>query len=316
MTKFVIGIDAGGSHTRALYGRLRAVKEMGVLQEAVLGPGNYRQIGQNGIQSLVRELIEYFDLAVAETQVVAGFSGAGTPESCSQIRTLFYEAGFCNQNVEVTSDAGLLMAALNGEGIVLIAGTGSICFGRTSTGGTEVRAGGYGYKMVSEAGGYRLGIQAIDAALKIADGRTQEPTTLYQAVCQNFGLKDLQKIVPHLYPGDHTNDEVVTDVREKVAGLAPAVFAAAAAGDGVAASLIFQMIDDLADHVRAVYNKLNSPKVSVGLYGGLFASCYAETLLLNPLMRHSVLSDLELKFLMLSEADNDPLLTAMRSVVK
>ena len=332
----VLGIDAGGSRTRVVVGERATLLAGGPYRSEHFAAANFRQIGVSGVANLLDEIGARCDIGdPAYTLVVAGFAGAGTPESCAQIRGVLVEKGYAEARVHVTSDAGLLLWALDNDGIALIAGTGSICFGRRAgatvgaattndakvgearTGEaivdevTEVRAGGYGYRIASEAGGYRLGIQAIDAALKIADGRRQEPTLLYEVVRAHFDLHDLQQIVPHLYPAEGNE----SDVRERVAGLAPAVFAAAAAGDDEASRLLRETVDDLADHVRAVATRLGSERgATVALHGGLFAGPHAEGLLIAPLREHEQLADWKLCFesLGVREGDKDPLIEALR----
>ena len=264
----------------------------------------------------MREITSRLQLAdPSYTLVVGGFAGAGTEQSQDAIRQILVEEGFRADNVRsITSDGGLLLWALDNDGIALIAGTGSLCIGRRrgSSAGDyiEARAGGYGYRMPSEVGGYRLGVGAIDAALAIEDGRQQTPTILYQVVKEHFSLADLQQIIPHLYPSTEQKD----DVREKVAALSGAVFAAAAAGDGVATGLVTQLVEELADLIQAVFVNLGRSPATVGLHGGLFTDPHAPDLLLAPLRHHDLLSSLPLKLTTLDIApdDPDPLLEAMR----
>ena len=92
---------------------------------------------------------------------------------------------------------------------------------------------------------------------------------------------------------------------------------AASTGDAVAAALVKGAVADLADHVRAVCDRLGTPKSVVGLHGGLFADPHAEELLIIPLQKHSFLRSLELEFatLGIKADDADPLLEAMKSTI-
>ena len=307
----IVGIDAGGSKTRVVVAAGMDLERDAVdcFDEAILGPGNYRQVGREGVRALAREIIARFRLQdLQQTLVVGGFAGAGTAESHAEITRVFEAEGFSRKNLSITSDAGLLLRALGDEGIVLIAGTGSICLGRRP--GREVRAGGYGYRLGSEAGGYYLGIGALDAALKIEDGRRQEPTALYQRVREYFGLDDLQHIVPLLYPAG----EEAGSVQEKVAGLSRLVLQEARQGDRVAARLVGEAVDELADHIRAVYCRLGIERSVVGLHGGLFADPQSCELLIRPLQAHSRLKDLDLEWV--RPDDRDALIQAMKFTLK
>lgn len=317
-TSNVLGLDAGGSKTRVcLVPRVDLAADS--ISTQIFGPGNFRQVGPVGIRALLREIASSLQIIPSGTLVIGGFAGAGTLESQEAIRQILIEEGFLLDNVSaITSDGGLLLWALGNDGIALVAGTGSICIGRRrqssdSADYLEVRAGGYGHRLPSEVGGYRLGIGAIEAALAIEDGRGQSPTSLYKSVKEHFSLANLQHIIPELYPTDERKD----DVRERVAALSGTVFAAAAAGDSVAAGLVENMVDVLADHVRAVHAKLGAQPTTVGFHGGLFADPHAETLPLAPLYRHPILDPLPLRFeaLGVHPEDRDPLLEAIRFVV-
>ena len=311
-----IGIDAGGTRTRVVATDSAALTEPGStpINESILGPGNFRQLGESGVRKLVQEILEIFLVDDPQAaRVVAGFAGAGTPESQASIRDAFTEAGF--GKVTTTSDAGLLLMALENNGIVLVAGTGSICMGRkpcadNPMGFEECRAGGYGYRLMSEPGGYRVGIQAIDAALRVTDGRSEEATALEELVRNHLKLSDLRQIVPELYP-DETDTE---SIQAKVAGLSPLVLAAAGQGDRVAGDIVSDTVDDMADHVRAVCRQLNIRDSVVGLHGGLFGATGGQALLMDPLQSHPRLSHLSLEFrpLGLPGDDTDPLIEAMR----
>ncbi len=313
----ILGIDAGGSKTRVAFGSNTDLAADSLRTET-FGPGNFRQVGSSGIRTLVRDIISRCHLMnPSDTLVVGGFAGAGTVESQEAIRDVLVEEGFHIDNVRsITSDGGLLLWALGNDGIALIAGTGSICIGRRKESSTtdyvEARAGGYGYRLASEVGGYGLGIGAIDAAVRIEDGRRQQPTALYELVGQCFRLTNLQQIIPHLYPAAQEKD----DVREKVATLASGVLRAAATGDGVALELVEKAVDELADLIQAVFHKLGARSSHVGLHGGLFTDPHAHDLLLEPLKQHVAICELPLKFesLGVKPGDRDPLLEAMKFV--
>jgi len=170
----IIGIDAGGSKTRIL-----AIEEEDQgksvttrLENDVLNPCNYRQAGSPGVRTLVKRIIDRFRIdEYRQVFIFGGFAGAASGEDHKAISSVFEEEGFEGKNIFVTSDADLLLMSLKDNGIVLVAGTGSICLGRcrsVSDRGKmiEARAGGYGYLVSNEPGGYYLGKQAIDAALR------------------------------------------------------------------------------------------------------------------------------------------------------
>jgi N-acetylglucosamine kinase-like BadF-type ATPase len=314
----IIGIDAGGSKTRIL-----AIEEedqgksaTARLENDILDPCNYRQVGSPGVRTLVKRIIDRFRIdEYRQVFIFGGFAGAATGEDHQAISDVFEEEGFEEKNIFVTSDAELLLMSLKDNGIVLVAGTGSICLGRSRSVSdqrkmVEARAGGYGNLVSSEPGGYYLGKQAIDAALRIEDGREQEQTALYKSVKQHFEVEKLHRIQCLL----HTAGERMWKVRKKVAGLSSSVLREAHNGDGVAARFVREMVDELANHVRAVSNAMNIQKSIVGLHGGLFSDRYGEELIMDPLKRHENLEEFDFEFetLGIKEGDRDPLVEAIR----
>ena len=307
----ILGIDAGGSNSRVITAEYGVDNAPTLRCERMLGPGNFRHLGRSGTAALVREVMQI--CAIDQPQdwsVLGGFAGAGTDRSRQDIRTLFESQGFRANRIHITNDAGLLLDAI-GEGIVLIAGTGSVCMGRTGRpddGLVEVRSGGYGFRMPSEIGGYYLGIQAIDIALQVADGRQQETSSLHQLVMDHLDLKSPAEITPLLYP-----EEGGAGVQETVATLAPVVLKAAADGDAAATALVGRMVDGLADHLISVHEKLGIDAAAVALHGGLFRDPLAPDLLIKPLRHHPLIIGRSLQFCTFdpSSKDPDPLLAAM-----
>jgi N-acetylglucosamine kinase-like BadF-type ATPase len=149
--------------------------------------------------------------------------------------------------LEVTSDAGALLEscfALH-DGIVLVAGTGSICLGakHTRTGPVVSRAGGWG-SYLDRGCGFRLGLGVLDAALRASEGRGDE-TPMTGLLRERYGL------TPQEVPG-----RFLPVRREVVAGLAPIAMDAASHGDLEARKLVRGEIAALVDMVRAVAGRL------------------------------------------------------------
>jgi N-acetylglucosamine kinase-like BadF-type ATPase len=312
----ILGIDAGGSKTRVICCDMEDLqRDISIgTREELLRSGNFRQLGKAGIRVLIREIITRFQIEDPDmTFVLGGFAGAGTQETRCEIESTFEEEGFQKINVTIMHDAGLILRGLGDDGIVLIAGTGSICFGRRALSNQgnsiEARAGGYGYQVLSEVGGYNLGMRAIDAVRKMVDGRKQEPTVLCQRFEDYFGLEELQQIASILHPAV----EEKAEASKKIADLSKIVLQAAHEGDHVAKGLVDRAVNEYADHIQAVYDRLGSKVTKVGLHGGLFANPYGDELLIGPLQRHPVLVGLDLKFetIGIREGDRDGLIEAV-----
>ena len=315
ITMNILGIDAGGTKTRVMYGpaEVFASPDPADLCAASFGPGNYRHLGTEGIIRLLREIVGRFGITdVGQSAVVAGFAGAGTPESEAAIQRIFRQKGFVHPQILVTSDVGLLLRALRNHGILLIAGTGSICMGRVNgRDDSTVRAGGWGHRLGDAGSGYCLGLKAIETALKIEDGvLPRTSSVLYDRVKACFNLEHLNRITDILYP-DITTDH---SVQERIAGLAGAVIDAARNGDEPADRIVAETANALAEYVHAVYNRLGEEVRDVGLYGGLFQHPHAGGMLIDRIVSHEILDGLTLCFepLGLRASDPDPLIDAIR----
>ena len=146
----------------------------------------------------------------------------------------------------------------------MIAGTGSIAFGRNAL-GRVARAGGWGHVLGDEGGGFDTVRQALRAALRMEEG-WGPPTTLLAALIEATGSRDSNDLL-HRFYGDEWP-------RARVAALAPLVDAAALGGDGVAGEILSRAAQELALLAAAVRGQLWRPgqAVEVAYIGGAFQS--------------------------------------------
>jgi glucosamine kinase len=163
-------------------------------------------------------------------------------------------------HVTTDAEAALLDAFGMGAGLLVIAGTGSIAWGRAAD-GTVARCGGWGPLLGDEGSAWAIGRDALTAIARHSDGRG--PTTrLGEHVIPALGLREAPDLVGWM-------DDAP---RADVAAIAPLVLQAAS-GDDVAAAIVARATRHLVDHVRAVQRRL-APWVTppaVALAGGLLA---------------------------------------------
>jgi N-acetylglucosamine kinase-like BadF-type ATPase len=166
----------------------------------------------------------------------------------------------------VTHDAATALAGATaaGRGIVVIAGTGSIAFGRNAA-GRSARAGGWGHIFGDEAGAFDIARQAARAALRMEEG-WGPPTALRQALLEATSARSANEALHDFYSPAWP--------RSRVATLAPLVDAAAINGDAVALRILDAAAQDLALLAAAVRGQLWQPSDAVNLayVGGVFQS--------------------------------------------
>jgi N-acetylmuramic acid 6-phosphate etherase len=260
----VLGIDGGGSHTVAL---LAPGSGDSILGRGEAGPSNLHSVGpERALRALDEAVTAAFAAAGIPRATVAaaciGLAGAGREEDRRIIRDWAERANLARR-VEVTTDVALLVAAGTpaGWGLAVVAGTGSIAYGRTADGRTA-RAGGWGYLLGDEGSGYRLVMSALGAVARAADGRGPA-TLLRDRILGRLGLKEPSELIAPLHRGAWE--------RADLAALAPVVLDAAAAGDAVAAEMVQEGARELALAVAAVARQLDfgPAPVPFALAGGL-----------------------------------------------
>lgn len=276
-SNYIICIDGGGSKTELQvldkYGELVALKQNDIKDDTIAysiksGGSNINVLGENGVKKTLDMLLG--DLKITQTDaslksialqcaVIGGFSGAGRIEAQNTIKNLFKSYGFDENKIIIVSDADMALASVDGDGIILISGTGSICFGKN---GMElVRVGGLGKVVGDQGSGYYIGLHAIKAALEDEYG-WGTATTLKKCLQDYFKTSDLKSIIGFLNKGEITNYQV--------ASIAPIVFEQAKMNDPVALKIINKAVKKLGDMlVRMVQNGkfLTCP---IYFFGGTF----------------------------------------------
>lgn len=249
----VLGVDGGGSHTRAWI----AHEDGTVVGRGMAGPSNVHVLGVDASRRVIVEAVTAAWRAMGAPgerpcgfhSVFAGVAGAGSFDDQRALASgLAADFGLDPANCRVDHDLRVALAgALGGRpGAVLVAGTGSACFGAVPDGRTW-KAGGWGAQLDDGGSGHWLGLQALRAVVRAADGRGVE-STLTAMVAGRIGMSDPRAIIQALAGGGLS--------REAVAALAPDVLAAAEAGDTVAADIVGRGGAELAAMVAAVWRVL------------------------------------------------------------
>jgi N-acetylglucosamine kinase-like BadF-type ATPase len=258
---FVLGIDAGGTKTVCLL-----ADEQGHVLGSARGPGaNLATLGELEVEKVLHEVMEQAMVGQsgAPAVICLGIAGVDRAEDASIIRSIMRRIGN-KAPVLVVNDAliALEAGAGDGPGIVLIAGTGSICYGRNDR-GHAARAGGWGYILADEGSGWWMGQRAIQAVMRQADGRGPA-TSLTPRVLAYFGVTDPALVVHEVYYHDPR--------RRLIAGLGPAVQASVDEGDPVAREIVADAAGELALAARSVAEKLEmrGAQFPLVLSGGAF----------------------------------------------
>jgi len=254
----VVGIDAGGSKTRAF-----AVDREGAVVGRGAGGGANLLSSPDPAGSIAAALAESLGSANPEA-VVLSCSGGDRPADREKGRAILTQLVGPSVRIDVTHDAIAALYAGNpaGCGVVLISGTGSIAFGRNDA-GEERRAGGWGYLIGDEGSAVWLGLEGLRAAAHHADGRAAG-TAITAHVLRELGVQSFMEVIPQLYGRPHPAPAVLAAVR--------AVGRAAAESDAIAVSIVQRGAHALARAASVVAAELRLSDGPVYLAGGAFES--------------------------------------------
>jgi len=272
---YIIGIDGGATKTHCLLTNL----DTSVLHECYGGPSNFLVQGIEPVSktllSLIVECAEKLKISVKEIKIVLlGTTGAGRRTDAERLEHGF--AQYLNKEnmklnlFRVESDARIaLEGAFSGKpGSILIAGTGSIMFGKDANGIIH-RVGGFGRYLGDEGSGYVLGKKGLVAVSKQFDGRGQA-TQLAELVKEKFEINSPEILITKIYKENFD-----------LASVAPLVIAAAENEDALALKIIEDETDELLLHISTMQKKVNEKILYTAFIGGIIThkNVYSATLL-------------------------------------
>ncbi|GAB4518473.1 MAG: N-acetylglucosamine kinase [Anaerolineae bacterium] len=258
----LMGIDGGGSHLRVVI----VSPDLEMKASLTTTTANPSVIGHlkavDVVQSAVRDCVARAGLTVeAITAVGVGIAGAAASHSEEWLREVL-GAVLPNALIVPSSDIEIALVGAHGkrEGVLALAGTGSVALG-INTEGEMVQVGGWGYLIGDEGSGYRLGIEALHAMTRATDGR-DEPTRLTERVLEILDLNTPYQIISWLYGSG------VNRTRE-VAELAPVVLEEAEGGDVVARRIVHHAAEELAHLCETVIRRLHITERRIAFAGGI-----------------------------------------------
>lgn len=263
--KLFLGVDGGQSGTTAMIGddtgRVLGTGEAGPCNHATAAEGRAKL--ERAVTGSVAEACAHAGVDPATvTFEAACFGMSGGPDDKEGILASILRT----KRLVVTTDAvtALAGATPEGQGIIVIAGTGSISFGRNAEGRTA-RAGGWGYVFGDEGGAFDIARQALRAILRMDEG-WGPATGLRDPLLEATGSRNANDMLHRFYTPDWP--------RSRVATLAPIVDAAASGGDPVAAQILNNSAQELALLAASVRHQLWKPEepVEVAYIGGVFQS--------------------------------------------
>ena len=257
----VLGIDAGGTKTVCLL----ADEQGRVVADARGGGANLQAAGELEVEKVLHQVMDEAlgDRDIRPAAICLGIAGVDREDDAEAVRGIMRRIGFKTRTL-VVNDALVALVAGAGDrpGIVVVAGTGSIAYGRNAA-GRAARAGGWGYALGDEGGGFWIGRLALAAVVRQFDGRGPQ-TLLTGLVLEQMQLGDPTHLIQAVY-GSRLP-------RYAIAGIAPLVQRAADEGDAVAADIIQRAAVELGAAASSVIGRLEmrGDAFPTVLAGGVF----------------------------------------------
>lgn len=260
MTEPVAGVDGGATRSRCVVmspdGEVlgRASGGSAVARESSAG------IAAAGVEEVVLAAAEDAGVELPLRALWAGLAGAGREGARLAVEERLRETTLARAvRVGTDVEAAFHDAFQEGPGILLVAGTGSIGWGRGEEGESR-RVGGWGPLLGDEGSGYRIGLQALRAVVRESDRRGRA-TELGRVILGELELGDPGELVAWTEGAS----------RAEVAALAPAVVRTAEGGDAPAEEIVAEAVEALREHLLVVLTELGpwGRPPEVALAGGL-----------------------------------------------
>jgi N-acetylglucosamine kinase-like BadF-type ATPase len=264
---YFLGIDGGGSKTTCVVG-----DEVAELARVTTGPSNIARVGETrareSLHQAIRQACEAAGIDPQQVQrVCLGVAGVGNEEIASAVRKMVAE--IMPAEIEVVGDMEIALEAAfgRGPGVIVIAGTGSIAYGRDAQGRTA-RAGGWGFAVSDEGSAHWIGRCAVAAMLRAIDQSaelrgTPEASPLWRELKAAWNSPSLEALIRD------------ANSKRDFAVLFPAVMAAADAGDELARQVLVRAGRELAQLAavvtRVLFGENGMVTVRLGMVGGVFA---------------------------------------------
>ncbi|MGL4451235.1 MAG: N-acetylglucosamine kinase [Sarcina sp.] len=250
---YIIGVDGGGTKTEAVAYDL----DGNVLKVALKGfgnPLNNKEEALKNIHDSIKELTDEYGVEQLKG-LYLGIAGSESGNNTQLIKEVADE--FYIDSVVMNDGELALRAMLEGEdGILTIAGTGSISFG--INGEKSLRCGGWGHLLGDEGSAYKISVEAIKRMIFENDNNL-EKSALTKKAMEHLKITNIDEVIPFVY----------SSTKDEVAKLAPVVSILAEEGDKICIAIMESEGLALAKTTENTYKKLGFEKCSIGLVGGV-----------------------------------------------
>ncbi len=263
MTRYIAGLDIGGTT-----GRMKLKNLEGESLGEVYGQGcsintDGDKKSEERYRNLVLPALEERMLTPRDcASICIAASGIDSQELKESCLRAFLNMGFQEKAILIQNDCEIFLYLSEAPSLVLVAGTGSICYGKDGT-GSIVRTGGWGHILSDEGSAFYIGLGIMKHVGSHMDGR-EDCQVLYEDFYKQTGIRNLSEL----------NEYINANLMDKavIAALAPLVSRSFEAGEHAGISIIRESTEALADLVKDNCKKLGldqDQEVSLWLWGSV-----------------------------------------------
>lgn len=265
-----IGFDGGGTKTICIMGDSRG----NIIASATGGSTNLKSRPQEKVKEVIHSLLfQVLQFANTNVNQIKGVyvstAGGDREEDRKRWKEWIREYGLKPDHLKIDNDAvgALASGTRTNNGIVLIAGTGSIAYFVTDGLEKPLRVGGWGYLFGDEGSGYDIGNQAIRMIIRSFDGRDHKKEAFTKYILEKLGLDRSDQLVTFIYEDPYP--------RQLIASVAKHVLFLAEQGEENAKEIVQNAINSLVELVFSIFqNDEESRAFPLVISGGLFHSTY------------------------------------------
>ncbi|MFC4775761.1 N-acetylglucosamine kinase [Paenibacillus sp. GCM10023252] len=258
--RYAAGLDGGGTKTA-----VTVIGAGGEVADVFTSGGiNYNGQDEESIRVSLEQMLGRISDACGGlhqcASICVGAAGVSNPVVAERLTAIIRASGYGGP-LYITGDHETALYGTLGSpvGLLLIAGTGSICYGRSESGLTH-RAGGCGHLIDDEGSGYSIGRELIRAVVKANDGRAPK-TAITELLYGSLGLSSVRELIGYVHDKSRS--------KRDIASLAPLLTAACAAGDEAAWTIVNQSASALLELVEPVAEQLSMQEGKLVLAGSV-----------------------------------------------
>lgn len=253
---YILGVDGGGTKTTALIVDI----EGNHMAESESGSSNYKSVGvksaKENINNAVISVIENLGLRNKHKLIFKstcfGLAGNDSNEDKKIYKEIIFndviEKYLDRNKIIICNDTriGLAAGSDSKNGVMIICGTGSNCYGINEQ-GREAKVNGWDYILGDEGSGYEIGIKALRALMRAYDGRGGS-TLLSKTVLEDLNIKNISELIKWAYSNYF--------LKARVAAIAKTVCKTAEMGDKISKKILKEEADEAIISVKTVVDKL------------------------------------------------------------